>query len=49
MEERINIVSHAAGFILSVVALVFLFARAIQYGDAWHIVSSGIFDEPIPI
>jgi hemolysin III len=43
MEEKINIVSHAIGFVLSIVALVLLVARAIQYGDAWHIVSFSIF------
>ncbi|MBI5593435.1 MAG: hemolysin III family protein [Deltaproteobacteria bacterium] len=43
MEEKINIVSHAIGFVLSIVALVLLVVRAIQYGDAWHIVSFSIF------
>ncbi|MCX5880373.1 MAG: hemolysin III family protein [Deltaproteobacteria bacterium] len=43
IEEKINIVSHAIGFVLSIVALVLLVARAIQYGDAWHIVSFSIF------
>jgi hemolysin III len=43
IEEKINIVSHAAGFILSTIALVFLVARAILHGDVWHIVSFSIF------
>ena len=43
IEEKINIVSHAIGFVLSMVALVLLVARAIQYGNAWHIVSFSIF------
>jgi hemolysin III len=43
IEEKINIVSHAIGFVLSIVALVLLVARAIQYGNAWHIVSFSIF------
>ncbi len=43
MEEKINIVSHAIGFVLSMVALVLLIARAMQYGNAWHIVSFSIF------
>lgn len=43
VEEKMNVVSHAAGLVLSIVALVFLVARAIEYGDAWHIVSFSIF------
>ena len=43
IEEKINIVSHAIGFVLSIVAVVLLVARAIRYGNAWHIVSVGIF------
>ena len=43
MEEKINIFSHAIGFVLSFVALVFLVIRAIRYGNAWHIVSFSIF------
>jgi hemolysin III len=43
IEEKINIVSHAAGFFLSIVALVFLVAHAIRHGDVWHIVSFSIF------
>jgi hemolysin III len=43
VEEKINIVSHAIGLVLSIVALVFLDVRAIQYGNAWHIVSFSIF------
>ena len=43
IEEKINIISHAAGFILSIVALVFLVAQANLRGDVWHIVSFSIF------
>ena len=43
IEEKINILSHATGFILSIVALVFLVAHAIRHGDVWHIVSFSIF------
>lgn len=43
LEEKINIGSHAVGFILSLVALVLLVGRAIQYGDIWHLVSFSIF------
>ena len=42
-EERINIISHAIGFVLSIVALVLLLIRASAHGNAWHIVSFGIF------
>ena len=43
MEEKMNIISHAIGLVLSIVALVFLVTRAVRYGDAWHIVSFSIF------
>ena len=43
LEEKINIISHAIGFILSIVALVLLVAHAILDGDVWHIVSFSIF------
>jgi len=43
LEEKINIISHAVGFILSIVALVLLVARAILYGNVWHVVSFSIF------
>ena len=43
IEEKINIISHAIGFILSIVALVLLVIHANLHGDAWHIVSFSIF------
>ncbi len=43
IEEKINIISHAIGFILSIVALVLLVTHANLHGDVWHIVSFGIF------
>ncbi len=42
-EEKINIASHALGFVLSVVALVLLVVHASQHGNVWHIVSFSIF------
>lgn len=42
-EERINILSHAFGVVFGVVALVLLVIRAVQNGNAWHIVSFSIF------
>jgi len=42
-EEKINIISHAAGFILSMVALILLVTHAFLHGNIWHIVSFSIF------
>ncbi len=42
-EERINIITHAIGLILSIVALVLLVVYSSLYGDAWHITSFAIF------
>jgi len=43
VEERINVVSHAVGFIASIAALVLLVVRASLHGNAWYIVSFSIF------
>ena len=43
LEERINILSHTAGLLLSMVAIVLLVTRASHDGNAWHIVSAAIF------
>ena len=43
VEEKMNIISHAIGLVLSIVALVFLVTRAVRYSDTWHIVSFSIF------
>jgi len=42
-EEKINIISHAAGFSLSIVGLLFLVTNAIVHGGVRHIVSFSIF------
>lgn len=42
-EELVNILSHAGGLILSVVALVLLVVRASLHGNGWHVVSFSIF------
>jgi len=42
-EERINIVSHACGFFLSIIAMAFLFVHASRHGGILHIVSFTIF------
>jgi len=43
VEEKTNIISHAIGFILGIVALVLLVSSASLYGNAWHIISFSIF------
>ena len=48
-EERLNISSHALGFILSITALVFLVERAVNFGTVWHIVSFSIFGATLMI
>ncbi|MGE0087365.1 MAG: hemolysin III family protein [Desulfococcaceae bacterium] len=48
-EENINIISHAAGFILSIIASVFLLIHANLHGNIWHIVSFGIFGASLMI
>jgi hemolysin III len=42
-EERANTITHALGFFLSVPAAVWLIARALQTGDAWHIAGCAIY------
>lgn len=43
MEERVNITSHALGFVLSIIALILLFMRASVNGSALQIISFSIF------
>ena len=43
IEENINIISHAIGLMLSMVALVLLFGHASLHGNVWHVVSFAIF------
>jgi len=49
IEEKINIISHAIGFILSIVALVLMVTYASLHGDVWHIVSFSIFGTSLMI
>ncbi|MDP3313913.1 hemolysin III family protein [Lutibacter sp.] len=42
-EEKINVITHSIGLILSVVALVLLVVNASLYGTAKHIVSFSIY------
>ncbi len=43
LEESINIISHAIGLMLSIVALVLLVRHANLHGNVWHVVSFTIF------
>ena len=42
-EEKLNVISHAIGLALSVIALVLLVVYASLKGNAWHIVSFSIY------
>lgn len=42
-EERLNIISHAMGLVLSVIGLGFLIAKAVTYGTLVHTVSFAVF------
>jgi len=43
VEESINIISHAIGLMLSIIALVLLVLHANLHGNLWHVVSFAIF------
>ena len=43
IEEKINVISHAVGFFLSLIALGFLVVRASISGNVLHVVSFTIF------
>ena len=42
-EERVNIISHGIGLLLSIVGLVILVVYASLNGSVWHIVSFAIY------
>ena len=42
-EEKLNVISHAFGLVLSIIALVLLVVFASLEGSAWHIVSFSIY------
>ncbi|NNF00861.1 MAG: hemolysin D, partial [Pyrinomonadaceae bacterium] len=48
-EERLNVVSHGIGLILSVIALVVLVISSITYGTVWHVVSFSIYGTSLVI
>lgn len=43
IEEKINILSHAFGLVLSILALLALVWHASTHGDIWHLISFSIF------
>jgi hemolysin III len=43
IEEKVNIITHASGLFLSVVALVLLILRALRYGDTLHVITFTVF------
>jgi len=49
IEEKINIITHATGFILSIIALVLLVRQANLYGTIWDIVIFSIFGASLVI
>jgi hemolysin III len=42
-EEKLNVISHGIGLVLSIIALVLLVVYASIYGSTWHIVSFSIY------
>ena len=42
-EEKINVITHASGLVLSIIALVLLIMRALRYGDTLHIITFTVF------
>jgi hemolysin III len=49
LEEKLNVISHGIGFILSIIALVLLIVRSSLYGTAYHIVSFTIFGSSLVV
>ena len=43
LEEKINVLSHATGIALSIVALILMLIRTIKYGEMLHIISYSVF------
>jgi len=42
-EEKFNVISHAIGLVLSIIALILLVVYSAKYGSTWHIVSFSIY------
>jgi hemolysin III len=43
LEEKINVVSHAIGIVLSIIALILMLIKTITYGEMIHIISFSVF------
>lgn len=48
-EEKLNVITHGIGFLLSVAALVLLVVRASLYGTGLHIVSAAIYGSSLVV
>jgi len=48
-EEKINVLTHAFGLLLSVIALILLIVKASFFGTIWHVVSFTIFGSSLII
>ena len=48
-EEKLNIISHGSGLILSIVALILLVVFAIREGTVWHVASFSIYGASLVI
>ena len=42
-EEKLNVLSHGIGLVLSIIALVLLVIYASLEGNSWHIISFSIY------
>ncbi|WP_111707014.1 PAQR family membrane homeostasis protein TrhA [Lutibacter citreus] len=42
-EEKLNVLSHGIGLVLSVIALVLLVVYSSLYGNIWHVISFSIY------
>jgi len=42
-EEKLNVISHGLGLLLSIVAFVLLIVYSNLYGNTWHVISFGIY------
>jgi len=42
-EERVNVISHGIGLLLSIIALFFLIYKSVKYGSDYHIFSAVVF------
>ena len=42
-EEKLNVISHGLGLVLSIIALIVLVVSSSKYGSNWHIISFSIY------